>query len=190
METYNDWLAHYGILGQKWGVRRYQNFDGKYTKKGLERYFKAKEKYDSANEKYKQKKKNGEPAQSAKATRKEAKRKMNKEYADLKNMKRIDQGRNLVRKGKNIGSNNIEEAGVKLGASLALMGGSYAISKYVPAGKWHVTKYLPAIDLQKTSTIALGTAAVGTMLGSTVKTRSENRKIRAYYNRSKYRDNT
>lgn len=30
-------LIHYGILGMKWGVRRYQNKDGSYTKEGLDR---------------------------------------------------------------------------------------------------------------------------------------------------------
>jgi hypothetical protein len=34
----NDiWIAHHGIKGQKWGVRRFQNPDGTYTKEGLER---------------------------------------------------------------------------------------------------------------------------------------------------------
>lgn len=41
-------LAHYGVKGMKWGVRRYQNYDGTYTKRGLERYQKAEEKYESA----------------------------------------------------------------------------------------------------------------------------------------------
>ncbi len=32
-----DELYHYGIKGQKWGVRRYQNEDGSYTSEGLKR---------------------------------------------------------------------------------------------------------------------------------------------------------
>lgn len=34
---YPDYLEHHGILGQKWGVRRYQDENGSYTKEGLER---------------------------------------------------------------------------------------------------------------------------------------------------------
>lgn len=40
-------LKHYGILGQKWGVRRFQNEDGTYTEAGKQRY--------SQNEKIKNK---------------------------------------------------------------------------------------------------------------------------------------
>lgn len=32
------YLAHHGIKGQKWGVRRYQNSDGSYTEEGKRRY--------------------------------------------------------------------------------------------------------------------------------------------------------
>lgn len=28
-------LIHHGIKGMKWGIRRYQNYDGSYTKAGL-----------------------------------------------------------------------------------------------------------------------------------------------------------
>lgn len=33
-----DYLAHYGVLGQKWGVRRFQNQDGSLTPEGRKRY--------------------------------------------------------------------------------------------------------------------------------------------------------
>ena len=37
METWRNELYHHGILGQKWGVRRYQNEDGTYTNLGKRR---------------------------------------------------------------------------------------------------------------------------------------------------------
>lgn len=39
MSWNNDYLMHYGIKGQRWGVRNYQEPNGKYTKAGLLRYF-------------------------------------------------------------------------------------------------------------------------------------------------------
>lgn len=38
---YENYLAHYGVVGMKWGVRRYQNKDGSYTDAGKRRNLKA-----------------------------------------------------------------------------------------------------------------------------------------------------
>lgn len=42
----SNYLAHYGIAGQKWGVRRFQNTDGTLTEEGKKRYGK----YDNATD--------------------------------------------------------------------------------------------------------------------------------------------
>ena len=50
--TQEDYLAHHGILGQKWGVRRYQNADGTLTAAGKKRYAKSIARSNFGNKSY------------------------------------------------------------------------------------------------------------------------------------------
>ena len=49
MHDTDNFLAHHGILGQKWGVRRYQNEDGSLTKAGKKHYEKLDAKWAKKN---------------------------------------------------------------------------------------------------------------------------------------------
>lgn len=55
--NYSDIIAHHGIKGQRWGVRRYQNDNGSLTPAGKKRQakqeVKAKKELTKAKEKYK-----------------------------------------------------------------------------------------------------------------------------------------
>ena len=51
--TYDDYLAHYGVVGMKWGVRRYQNADGSLTAAGKKRQARI----DASDARYKQRQK-------------------------------------------------------------------------------------------------------------------------------------
>lgn len=51
-QIYPNELYHFGIHGQKWGVRRYQNPDGSLTSAGRERYLRARQ-YENMADEYK-----------------------------------------------------------------------------------------------------------------------------------------
>ena len=74
---YSTELNHHGILGQKWGVRRFQNEDGSYTAEG-----KRRRRSDSYSEDYKR-------YRSLK--KKNYKNMSNKELQDYNNRARLEQ---------------------------------------------------------------------------------------------------
>lgn len=48
----DNYLAHHGVKGQKWGIRRYQNEDGSYNQAGKDRYITSKTKLESNATRY------------------------------------------------------------------------------------------------------------------------------------------
>lgn len=82
----NNELYHHGILGMRWGVRRYQNADGSYTQEGLKRYRQSEAKYYKAAQQYKDAEAGGNRAEmSAKRGMvKAAQRRLSEDYDHLK----------------------------------------------------------------------------------------------------------
>lgn len=166
--TTNDELYHYGVKGMKWGVRRYRDYPGSYTQRGVKRFDKAMDNYDAANSKYKSTKtayKNKQATKlevnQAKQSRKTAERELKTQYKKLKNDKLADQGKELYRNNKRIIANN---------RNVGLMATATAIA----------TKVLyDSGDKKMADVVFIGGGALTTAYA--LVTEYQNRRLRAYY---------
>ena len=165
----NNELYHHGIKGQKWGVRRYQNYDGSYTKKGLARYNKAVDNYKDKKNKLQEARQSHDKSaiRSAKNEASTAAREANKAYTQLQKDYRADKGKALYGKGRTISGNT--KVATLAGSGLAVAG-SIAVQALETNGKLNNINY---------TAIAAGTTAVGLILGAKLGT--DNRNLRAYY---------
>lgn len=186
-EAYSNELYHHGIKGQKWGVRRYQNYDGSYTRAGMKRYNDSLENYNHQVERLKEAKKSGNKADitNAKVATKLAKNKLNKDYNHLKLDKRGDKGKALYSQGYTItGKNQVLDMMTKVGGlsvaavGISKFGGNIAVggvSLPIPPGiKDTVNKYAKEITLAGTALTAAGAAGQ-------IVTANKDRNLRAYY---------
>lgn len=121
----STYLAHYGIKGMKWGVRRFQNKDGSYTDEGRRRRginvslpkITPKSKYRDLSD--------------ADIDKKIARRKKELELAKLEKQASTSSGRAFVNSVIS-GTASSVGSGLKKGGTLLVTGASVA------AGKWFI----------------------------------------------------
>lgn len=190
----ND-LLHYGVLGMKWGVRRYQNADGSYTREGLKRYNASRSRYEKAKENYKANKTSTNAAM-VKASKKQLKA----DYKQLEKDYKADKGKNLYAQGKTVSDINssarAKASGFLISSGLVAAGWAFkSIPKNMPLtvlvnhpqyGQVYkrVTVNGTPISLQSLVIASgLATAAIGTLINA--KNQKEIKELRAYYGHSR-----
>lgn len=172
VKTNTNELYHHGVLGMKWGVRRYQNADGSYTKKGLERYKKSYDAYESAKQAHKVSKTN-----DTAVAKRAARRDLSLSKKALKRSVKIDRGHNLYREGYDTRDiRNVARAAH--GAVSVLSGvGLILVNKYAST---------PTSHLNATRAVVLGSAACHAAI--TALKHKNLSDMRAYRNRYDKRD--
>lgn len=171
-----DELYHFGVKGMRWGVRRYENYDGTYTKAGLKRYKESDEGYDFMDQTYKMAK-DGRSSKAAlksiKNSMKAYKKQMKADYKQLKRDKLADEGKKQYAQGKRITTN----VGNTL-AGVVGVGGFATSSVLAFSSDNKLRSMTPYVAIGSTvASAALG--ALGSLSG---------RKLRAYYGHNRPSD--
>lgn len=168
-------LYHYGVKGMRWGVRKkYENYPGTYTQKGVKKFYEQSDKYDAKRSEYLNTKaayKAGKATKlqlnTAKKGMRDQKRKMKSSYKHLRQDKLGDQGKELYAKGKRITWNNAAHSYAQIGVA--------AVSSY----------FEQAGNRDMAVKTAIGGTAVNVGLWAVKE--YQNTKLRAYYGHTPWR---
>lgn len=186
-------LQHHGILGMKWGIRRYQNEDGSYTKAGRKRYGldldlndksrsniakirtgEAKRRLDVA--------KNNNSTNTARIA--ELQQRVRSAKKNERDIKRADKGAARVAKGETIMGNKAKVAAVGLGMYAASkMMDHYLgtrLSDLGSQGRLNAGHEFVALA----SSMTVHALTSGVSMGYAFKKHADNRNIRAYYRKN------
>lgn len=170
-------LYHHGIIGMRWGVRRFQNEDGSYTREGLARYNAAEQNYKARDARYKELKKTKASKgdiTNARLARKNAKRDLSKMYDDVKMDRKADRGKERYSKGQTItGRNQVTRTLSSVGALsfIAAVG-----TAYYKVGNARIPGLLLDVSLGASAAAAASKAI----------NNKGNNELRAYYNHSRH----
>lgn len=116
----NGYLQHHGILGQKWGHRRFENEDGTLTEEGKQRYSKSNRLKRSAGSRNTEKMREAKNKNIDEMSNEELKKtnerlRLEREYADL-TKGRVKAGKDYVLgMGKSIVSGIIVGTAIEIG---------------------------------------------------------------------------
>ena len=197
-----DILEHHGILGQKWGVRRYQNEDGSLTEEGrrhygitkyahndgyrvnkrLNQFEDAAEKYNNAQVKYL----NNKNAETARA-RQQARDNYEHVKSLMKKAKQADEGEKLYEQGKTISSRagTVERISGGVGAAGIIAGSAAATLANAGIDKIALGTDVNKINIDTWSLagmgVLLGTASGALNMGLNAIRVGQDNKLRAYY---------
>jgi hypothetical protein len=183
----------------KWGVRRYQNYDGSLTAAGMKRFNKSLDDYEKADARYKKAKADHKAAKraddysdaaikkgeltNAKLNRKLKKAQLEKDYRHLKQDKLADQGKKLYASGKTITGNSEVTGLLNTIGSISLSAAAYNAKSGGQITK--LIRQYTGVNIDDKNFLAvtggIGVAALGSSAAKRGVDEYQNKRLRAYY---------